>query len=129
MPSMERAFIGVAGVAFLFGLTACASPDIDRTGPRFDDSQYARDLNTCRGGNAVTFAASGLAGAVLGSMWGAAEGATNGAIAGDAKEGAAIGAIVGGILGLGVGAFAALEERGDSVESCLRGKGYAPSPV
>ena len=53
--------VGVAIAAFL---SACASPDIDRSAANFDAASYSEDLAECRGGSAATFMLSGFAGAL-----------------------------------------------------------------
>ena len=110
--------------AVILALTACASPDVDTTAPTFDKTQYTADLDTCRGGTALKVALDGFTGAVYGSAIGAAEGAFHGAIAGDAPEGAFIGAIVGSVAGVVLGAYEPFNEQRQSVQQCLRGKGY-----
>ena len=114
--------VAMAAAAFL---SACASPEIDRSAATFDDEAYSVALSECRGGSAAMFMLSGFTGAVAGSAIGAMEGATNGAIHGDSAEGAAIGAVVGGVLGLGVGAYAAVSAQDEELGRCLREKGYA----
>ena len=110
--------------ATILTLTACASPDVDTTAPTFDKTQYTADLDTCRGGTALKVALDGFAGAVYGSAIGAAEGAFHGAIAGDAPEGVFIGAIVGSVAGVVLGAYEPFNDQRETVQNCLRGKGY-----
>ena len=105
-------------------LAACASPDVDTTTPTFDKSQYTADLDNCRGDTALNVALDGLVGAVYGSAIGAAQGALNGAIAGDAPEGAVIGAIAGSVIGVVMGAYEPFNKQRQTVQQCLRGKGY-----
>jgi hypothetical protein len=105
-------------------LSACASPDVDTTTPTFDKSQYTADLDNCRGGSALNVALDGFVGAVYGSAIGAAQGALNGAIAGDAPEGAVIGAIAGSVIGVVLGAYEPFNKQRQTVQQCLRGKGY-----
>ncbi len=50
-----------------------------------------------------------------------------GALAGEADEGAVIGAIVGGAVGMGIGARKFLNDQGNTIEHCLREKGYVLS--
>ena len=54
----------------------------------------------------------------------AAQGAFNGAIAGDAPEGAVIGAIAGSVIGVVMGAYEPFNKQRQTVQQCLRGKGY-----
>ena len=105
-------------------LSACASPDIDRTAATFDERAYSEDLSECRGGTMVGFMFDGFVSALAGSAIGAAEGATCCYYGGDSAEGALIGAIVGGVLGLGVGAYEAVSEQDEELERCMRDKGY-----
>ena len=51
-------------------------------------------------------------------------GAFYGAILGDAGEGTVIGAIVGGVAGAGIGAGEFLTNQGNTIDNCLREKGY-----
>ena len=104
--------------------TACTSPNVDTTAPTFDKSQYSADLDICRGGTALNVALDGLVGAVYGSAIGAAQGALNGAVAGDAPEGAVIGAIAGSVIGVVLGAYEPFNNQRQTVQQCLRGKGY-----
>lgn len=105
-------------------LSACASPNVDITTPTFDKTQYTADLDTCRGGTALKVSLDGLVGAVYGSAIGAMHGALNGAVVGDAPEGAIIGAIAGSVIGVVMGAYEPFNKHEQSVQSCLRGKGY-----
>ena len=110
--------------AVILALTACASPDVDTSEPTFDKTQYTADLDTCRGGTALKVTLDGLVGAVYGSAIGAMHGAVNGAVVGDAPEGAIIGAIAGSVIGVVMGAYEPFNKQEQSVQSCLRGKGY-----
>ena len=47
-----------------------------------------------------------------------------GALAGDVDEGAIIGAIAGGVVGMGLGAGEFLTDHSNTIERCLREKGY-----
>ena len=105
-------------------LAACAGPTVDRDTASFDETQYASDLNECRGGNAVTFALYGLGGAVIGAALGASEGVTTGALYGDAGEGALYGAVAGSVIGFGLGAYKALDEQDKDLRQCLASKGW-----
>jgi len=109
-------------------LSACASPAVDTTAPTFDETKYSADLDNCRGGSALNVALDGLVGAVYGSAIGAAQGALNGAIAGDAPEGAVIGAIAGSVVGVVLGAYAPFNKKRETVQQCLRGRGYVVGP-
>ena len=108
----------------VIALTACTSPNVDTTASTFDKTQYTADLDNCRGGSALDVALDGLVGAVYGSAVGAAQGALNGAIAGDAPEGAVIGAIAGSVIGVVLGAYEPFNKQRQTVQQCLRGKGY-----
>jgi hypothetical protein len=110
-------------------LAACAGPTVDRDTASFDETQYASDLNECRGGNAVTFAFYGLGGAVIGAALGATEGVTTGAIHGDAGDGALYGAVAGSVIGFGLGAYKALEDQDAELRQCLASKGWVLKPV
>jgi len=105
-------------------LSACAGTNVDTTAPTFNKTQYTSDLNTCRGGSAVSFALNAVGGTLVGGTIGAAHGLFYGAIHGEGAEGAGVGAIVGGGLGFGVGAMKYLDDQGNTIDSCLRGKGY-----
>lgn len=111
-------------IAAIVALSACTSPNVDTSAPTFDKTQYTADLELCRGGTAFDVALNGLAGAVYGSAIGAAEGAFHGAIAGDAPEGAIIGAVVGSAIGVVMGAYEPFKDQKQSVQRCLREKGY-----
>ena len=110
-------------------LAACAGPNVDRDTASFDETQYAEDLNQCRGGNAITFAFYGLGGAMMGAAFGATEGVTTGAIHGDAGDGALYGAIAGSVVGFGLGAYKAFEEQDQELRRCLASKGWALGPA
>ena len=105
-------------------LSACASPDIDRSTASFDETAYHDDLAECRGGSATTFMVNGVAGALVGSAFGAFEGATSGAVSGGSAEGALIGSVVGSVIGVGIGAYKSVSEQDEEVVRCLRDKGY-----
>ena len=105
-------------------LSACATPTVDTSTANFDEEKYAEDLDTCRGGSAADAALHGLGGMAAGSLLGASEGFTQWGFSGGSAEGAVIGAIVGGTLGVLVGAYKPIQEQGEKVRSCLRGKGY-----
>ena len=111
------------------GLAACAGPGVDRTNAPLDETQYATDLNECRGGNAVTFALYGLGGAMIGAALGVVEGVTTGAVYGDAGDGALYRAVAGSIIGLCVGAYKAFEEQDKEVRQCLARKGWILKPA
>lgn len=65
----------------------------------------------------------------IGSAKGAMYGVFYGALAGEADEGAVIGAIVGGAVGMGIGAREFLKDQDNTIEHCLREKGYVLAPV
>ena len=106
-------------------LSACASPDIDRSAASFDETAYHDDLAECRGGSATTFMVNGVAGAIVGSALGAFEGAKTGAVSGGSAEGALIGSVVGSVIGVGVGTYKSVSEQDEELARCLRDKGYA----
>jgi outer membrane lipoprotein SlyB len=110
--------------AVLIVLSACATPDVDTTAPTFDKTQYTADLDNCRGGTVIKVTLDGFVGAVYGSAIGALHGAVNGAAVGDAPEGAFIGAIAGSVIGVVLGAYEPFDKQKQSVQQCLRGKGY-----
>jgi len=112
-------------VASLLALAACAIPNVDTSAANFNEEKYAEDLDACRGGSAAKATLHGLGGALAGSFIGASEGFTNMGFSGGSAEGAVIGAIVGGTLGIFVGAYKPIEEQGEYVRACLRGKGYS----
>jgi len=120
MLNIRHLSIIVATVA----LSACAGSNVDTTAPTFNKTQYTSDLNTCRGGSAASFALNAVGGTLVGAAIGAANGVFYGAITGDGAEGATVGAIVGGGLGFGLGAMKYLDGQGNTIDSCLRGKGY-----
>ena len=106
-------------------LSACASPDIDRSSANFDETSYHDDLAECRGGSAATFMVNGVTGAIVGSAIGAFEGATSGAVSGGSAEGALVGSAVGSVIGVGVGTYKSVSKRDEEAARCLRDKGYA----
>jgi hypothetical protein len=110
-------------------LAGCAAPAVDRSSPAFNATKYTDDLNTCRGGSAVSFALETVQVAVIGAAFGALEGASTGAISGDADEGALIGAIVGGVVGVGIGMHESLSDQSNGVKDCLGLKGYRLAPA
>jgi hypothetical protein len=105
-------------------LAACASPTVDSSAPSFDETQYAVDLDDCRGGTALDAALQGLGGIAIGSAIGLGTGASTAMFTGGSLEGAFIGAIVGGVAGAFVGAYEPIQEQEESVARCLSGKGY-----
>ena len=105
-------------------LTACATPEVDRSQSAFDTARYQQDLNDCRGGHVLMATAEGLKVAVAGSLLGSMHGVIHGAAFNDSTDGAVVGAIAGAVLGFGFGASNALKERDASLEGCLREKGY-----
>jgi hypothetical protein len=111
-------------VISLLAVSACANPSIDTSDPSFDKTQYALDLNACRGGTALDAALHGLGGAIVGSVYGATHGVFYGAIAGDAPDGAFIGAIAGGVIGIFAGAYEPIQEQAQSIDRCMRDRGY-----
>ena len=112
-------------VAFmLILLSGCAAPAVDRETAGFNADKYSNDLESCRGGTIVSFTLKTVGGTLLGATYGAANGVLYGALAGDGEEGAIVGAIVGGGLGFGVGAQSYLTDQGNTIDNCLREKGY-----
>ena len=55
-------------------LTACASPDVDRTTSNFSETKFDNDLSECQGGNIVTASAKTVGVAMVGSAVGAFHG-------------------------------------------------------
>ena len=112
-------------VAFaLILLSACATPAVDRKTAGFDAVKYSNDLEACRGGNVASFTLQTVGGTLVGSATGVMSGAFYGAILGDAGEGTVIGAIVGGVAGAGIGAGEFLTNQGNTIDNCLRERGY-----
>ena len=105
-------------------LSGCAAPAVDRETAGFDAVRFSTDLEDCRGGTVVAFTLKTVGGTLLGSATGVVHGVYYGALTGDADEGAVIGAIVGGAVGLGIGAQEFLTDQGNTIDSCLRQKGY-----
>jgi hypothetical protein len=105
-------------------LSGCAFPNIDMSGPGFDETRYESDLTECREGNATTAFLYGTGGALAGAFIGASNGAYYGAVAGGVGEGAIIGSLAGLAVGLGAGGVGAIIKNGKKVDSCLSGKGY-----
>ena len=117
-----------ATVAFaLFILSGCAAPAVDRAKADFDAVRFSSDLEDCRGGTVVSFALKTVGGTLWWSATGAVHGVYFGAVAGDADEGAVVGAIVGGAVGMGLGAREFLADQEDTIERCLRKRGYVTS--
>ena len=112
-------------IAFaLILLSGCATPAVDRETAGFDADRYSNDLDACRGGAVVSFTLKTVGGTLYGSAKGAVAGLYLGAIAGDGAEGALIGATVGGIAGMGLGAKEFLTDQSNTIEHCLRSRGY-----
>ena len=104
-------------------LSGCAFPNIDTSGPKFDEVRYEADLTECREGNAATAFLYGTGGALAGAFIGASNGAYYGAVAGGVGEGAIIGSLAGLVVGLGAGGVGAIIKNGEKLDSCFRGKG------
>ena len=102
---------------------------MDRETAGFDADRYSNDLEVCRGGAVVSFTLKTVGGTLYGSAKGAVYGVYLGAITGDGAEGALIGATVGGIAGMGLGANEFLKDQSNSIDNCLRQKGYDVSPT
>ena len=81
--SHRKTAASLAAAAFL---SACASPEIDRSAAGFDEEPYSLALSECRGGSVVAFMFDGFVGALAGSMIGAAEGSTCCIYGGDSAE-------------------------------------------
>ncbi len=120
--SHRKIAASLAAAAFL---SACASPEIDRSAAGFDEEPYSLALAECRGGSVVAFMFHGFTSALAGSAIGAAEGTICCSYGANSAEGALIGSIVGGAIGLGIGAYDALAEQDEDLGQCLREKGYA----
>jgi len=108
----------------LIVLTGCAAPAVDRETASFDDEKFSQDLEFCRGGTVTAFALKTVSGTLYGSAMGAWAGLYLGVVAGDGAEGALIGAAVGGIAGMGLGANEFLNDQSNTIEHCLRSRGY-----
>jgi outer membrane lipoprotein SlyB len=117
--NLMQKFLMVACIA----LTACASPEIERT-TAFNLVQYEADLNACQGDDPFIAIAEGFGGMVAGSFKGLFYGAYAGAIAGNSPKGAAVGTAAGAALGFVGGLYKPVVAQRESVERCLRGKGY-----
>ncbi len=83
---------GIVLAAALVALAGCALPTVDRGAPGFDETQYANDLSTCRGGPVLIAMVYALGGALAGSSVGFIEWAHFDSFSGDSDEGALIGA-------------------------------------
>lgn len=110
-------------------LSGCAAPSVDRETANFDAEKFSQDLEFCRGGAVTAFTLKTVGGTLYGSAKGAVAGLYLGAIAGDGAEGALIGATVGGITGMGIGADEFLKDQSNSIEHCLRSRGYYVNPA
>jgi hypothetical protein len=105
-------------------LTGCTTPAVDREMTNFDAEKFSQDLEYCRGGTATAFALKTFGGTLYGSAKGAMAGLYFGVMAGDGLEGMAIGAAAGSVAGFGLGANEFLKDQSNSVEHCLRSRGY-----
>ncbi|MBT3333138.1 MAG: hypothetical protein HN394_16655 [Rhodospirillaceae bacterium] len=110
-------------------LSGCTTPAVDREMTNFDAEKFSQDLEVCRGGTTSAFLLKTASGTLVGSFKGAVAGLYLGAIAGDGLEGMAIGAAAGGVVGLGLGAKEYLDDQTNSVEHCLRARGYYINPA
>ena len=118
----------LATAAFaLIILSGCAAPVVDREAAGFNPAKFSSDLEDCRGGTVVSFALKTIGNTLWWSATGAVHGVYFGAVAGDADEGAVVGAIVGGAVGMGLGAREFLADQEDTIERCLRKRGYVIS--
>jgi len=108
----------------LIALTGCSTPSVDREMTNFDAEKFSQDLEFCRGGTATAFALKTFGGTLYGSAKGAMAGLYLGAIAGDGLEGMAIGAAAGSVAGFGLGANEFLKDQSNTIEECLRSRGY-----
>lgn len=109
--------------------SACAAPEIDTTAATFRQPEYEAHLDECRGGNILTVAAKGAGGMVVGSLYGLFHGAVIGAWAGNGLKGAAVGTAAGAVAGFAGGLYKPVIEHSETVDQCLRGKGYKVSIV
>jgi hypothetical protein len=114
----------LAVICLVSFLSGCATPNLDTSGPNFDEVRYEVDLTECQEGNPATAFLYRAGGALAGALIGAADGAYYGAITGGVSEGAIIGSIAGLIVGFGAGSVGAVIKNRDEVHSCLRQKGY-----
>ena len=108
-------------------LVGCASVDIDKSVTTFDETKYAADLDTCRGGHllAATFETVkySAVGGALGTVHGIGAAAYS-----DSIEAIIIGAAAGGVLGAGAGIYQGVKDRQTEISGCLREKGYTIAP-
>ena len=105
-------------------LTACAAPNVDRDADNFDNTEFARDLNLCRGGNIFASSATTIGKTAVGSLAGAGIMFVHGAAAAGSAEAIVAGAAVGAVVGLGVGAKDAIKGHKQEIRTCLLEKGY-----
>jgi outer membrane lipoprotein SlyB len=117
------ASLRIVFIAACIALTACASPEIERT-TAFNQMKYEADLNACQRDDPFSVVAEGLGGMVAGSFKGLFYGAYAGAIEGNTPKGAAVGTAVGAVFGFVSGLYKPVAEQREKVEKCLRGKGY-----
>lgn len=124
-PIATTAHYRLAFIGMLLMISACASPDVDRSKPDFDETQYQADLHQCRNGSEGEFATRLIGGAFVGSMHGAAIGGWKGlCCGGGSAEGAALGALVGIGVGAVTGTIYHVVEENKKVRRCMRAAGY-----
>jgi hypothetical protein len=107
-------------------LSACATPEVDRSVTGFDETAYEADLQECSDGptwsNFFTTSETMAKGAMVGLVAGAgAAGGRNGN--GDWKV-VLTGLTVGSLAGFCLGASASQEEHMADIAGCLESKGY-----
>ena len=105
-------------------LTACATPSVDQDADNFDNTEFVRDLNLCRGGNILASSATTIGKTAVGSMAGAGIMFLHGAAAAGSAEAIVAGAAIGALVGLGVGAKDAIKDHKQEIRTCLLKKGY-----
>ena len=80
-------------------LTACATPSVDQDADNFDNTEFARDLNICRGGNILASSVTTIGKTAVGSFAGAGIMFVHGAAATGSAEAIAAGAAIGAVVG------------------------------
>ncbi|MCW5749608.1 MAG: hypothetical protein KIT81_00555 [Alphaproteobacteria bacterium] len=124
---MVRGLIVCTALGILLLGPACSSyrPLPDRPAAIGADDLEA-DLGVCRDraaeqGHGIRWPLGAI---LIGAALGSYHGVVHGAIHGGAGEGAAIGAAAGAGLGLIVGGIKAVTDYSDSIDACMRARGY-----
>jgi hypothetical protein len=121
---MRKLSINLTMVLFLAG---CASVEVDKSITTFDETKYAADLDTCRGGHLLAATFETVKYSAVGGALGAVHGIGAAAYS-DSIEAIIIGAAAGGVLGAGAGIYQGVKDRQTEISGCLRGKGYTIAP-